>query len=279
MIDTHKNKLLIFSISIFFATGCSMFETKKLSAPEKLPEFIFPAAVTIVGPESQIKIEGGAFLASGGRQLGGIGPHYGSKLDGKVDITCTGKNGIATESSGPAQAMSCDSDTCVYISNHAKRSIIGTGGQLPNIVHGQNSFTLDTAQKLWHRLTQTSKPLRTWDKQDDMPQTNSFGSLKSPAIIHYKGDATISNMSGIGVLIIDGNLQISGILHWQGIVLVGICKDCKGTLKGTGDLKVHGTLAIKKTLNTSTTFSGNASISYSCQAIERALTAISKLGS
>ncbi|MGV7222303.1 MAG: hypothetical protein ACQ9MH_12335 [Nitrospinales bacterium] len=253
-----------------------MLETTKLSAPEKLPVFSFPAAVTIVGPESRIILEDGTLLASGGRQLGGIGPHYGGKLGGKLDITCTGKNGIATESPGPAQTENCDKGTCVQISNRAKRSIIGDGGQSPNILHGQSDFTLANAQKLWHRLTQTSEPLHTWEKQNDMPRTQSFGTLNSPAILHYREDATISNMSGTGILIFDGSLKITGQLDWQGIVLVGICEDCQGTLKGTGNLRINGSLILKKTLNTAITFTGAASISYSCQAIERALTAIPK---
>jgi len=254
-----------------------MFQSPPPSEPEKLPEFSFPAAVNIVGPESRLIIEGGTLETIGGRQLGGIGPHYGNKLGGKLDITCTGKAGIATESHGPAQAKDCVTGSCVQISNRAKRSIIGTGGHKPNIVHGQTGFTLATAQKFWHRVTQTSEPIRKWDKQEDVPQTKPFGSLKSPAILHYMEDTTIRNLSGTGILIVDGNLNIQGKLDWQGIVLVGTCKDCKGTLKGTGNLTINGTLVLNKTLNTSITFTGNANISYSCQAIEKALTSIPKL--
>jgi hypothetical protein len=279
MTDSPVNRILFFSLSLFFAIGCSALDTTTPSAPEALPEFSFPAAVTIVGPQSRIKINGSALMASGGRQLGGIGPHYGTQLDGKLDVHCSGKSGIATESVGPAKAKYCDTATCVQYSNSGERLITGAGGQTPSIAHGQTQFTLTTAQKLWHRLTQTSKPIRKWDEQKDVPLTKPFGSLESPAILHYKDEATISNLAGTGILIVDGDLNIRESLKWRGIILVGVCDVCEGILTGKGELKLYGTLVAKKTLDVSNSFIGTARISYSCQAIEKALTAISKLGS
>ena len=279
MTGSPINRLLFLPLSLLFATSCSMMETTKLSAPEKLPEFSFPAAVTIVGPQSRIKIDGSALMASGGQQLGGIGPHYGTQLDGKLDVHCSGKSGIATESIGPAKAKYCDTATCVQYSNSGERLITGAGGQTPSIIHGQNQFTMSTAQKLWHRITQTSKPIRTWDEPKDVPLTKPFGSLESPAILHYKDEANISNLSGTGILIVDGDLNISGSLKWRGIILVGVCDVCEGTLRGKGDLKLYGTLVVKKSLDVSSNYIGSARISYSCQAIQKALSAIPKLAS
>lgn len=289
MVSKPINKSGVLLICFWFATGCGFFQKMPPAPPPaKKLSVEFPAAVTLVGPVSRIYLESGVIKVAGGAQLGGIGPHYGFKPNGKLDVKCEGKPGIATESPAPSKNLrpgtgramaDCGSGTCAYISKRAFKSISGSGGKSPDMVHGQTKFTWAAAHKLWERLTQPGVAARTLKKPEVGSEIASFGSAKSPAIIHFLDKARFQGrVSGTGILIVDGDLVILGELKWQGIVLVGACNHCNGLLKGTGNFEVIGALVLNKDLDTTGLFNGNADIRYSCKSINRALKQLNSSG-
>lgn len=287
MVSRPINKSWVLLICFWFATGCALFQKMPPAPPPaKKVSVEFPAAVTLLGPNSRINLESRALRVAGGAQLGGIGPHYGFKPNGKLDVKCEGKPGIATESPTPSknlgqgtgQAMAdCGSGTCVYA--RGVKSITGSGGKSPDMVHGQTELTWAAAHKFWERLTQPGAPTRTLEKPEVGSKSASFGSAKSPAIIHFLDKARFQGrVSGTGVLIVDGDLVILGELKWQGIVLVGACNHCNGLLKGTGNFEVTGALVLNKDLDTTGLFTGSATIRYSCKSINLALKRLNSSG-
>jgi cytoskeletal protein CcmA (bactofilin family) len=95
--------------------------------------------------------------------------------------------------------------------------------------------------------------------------------MQSPQNIHIKGNAKVTGrVSGAGILFVEGDLDISGELNWQGIVLVGTCYHCYGFLKGSGKLSVSGALVLNKDIDTVDLFSGTTDIRYSCATIRNA---------
>ncbi len=91
----------------------------------------------------------------------------------------------------------------------------------------------------------------------------TFGSLNSPIVMHFDSSIDIrGNVTGYGILVVDGGLTVSGSLAWTGLVLVN------GTTQFTninGNSTIMGALT---TTDLNLNVNGSASVSYSSQALD-----------
>lgn len=208
----------------------------------------FPAAVTLVGPTASITGQGSGFTVSGN----------GTATDGTADPNCTSQNGVATEASG--------ANTTTTWGGGAQNQISGVGGTTPDISNSQTTFTYTEALAFYNQI----KPLATV-QSDSTISGGTFGTIASPQINYWSGNLrTTGNVSGVGILIIDGDLDIQGSLDFQGVILIGICSTCTGEIMGTGSATIYGAMVTGNNLNAAANFTGNATIMYSCQALNNA---------
>ncbi len=107
----------------------------------------------------------------------------------------------------------------------------------------------------------------TLNGNQNNPSTASWGSIGNLKIVRVTGDLHVSgNGSGAGVLVIDGNFDMSGSFNWNGVVL------CLGdvTITGGGTAKqILGALMVQGTLNGTGTMNGNIKCLYSSDMINQ----------
>lgn len=93
-----------------------------------------------------------------------------------------------------------------------------------------------------------------------------FGSMADPEIVYVPGDLIWKGtISGAGILVVDGSLQLQGNIEWEGIVL-SLSGDVDIEIGGTGNPHIHGTVWVGNTSSTGITnvnITGNPSIKYS----------------
>jgi hypothetical protein len=88
-------------------------------------------------------------------------------------------------------------------------------------------------------------------------------------IVHIAGDAILQNWQGQGILLVDGNLTVTGQFEYFGIVIVkGILVTSGG---GAAAAHFHGTVLAKNQNNAMSDISGAAKVRYSKCAIVQAL--------
>ena len=94
-------------------------------------------------------------------------------------------------------------------------------------------------------------------------------------IIHFTGDATLTNGSGQGILLVDGDLTEAGNFTFIGVVIV------RGTVRASGNSNaVTGvTMAAAVDLGDAVTLAGSAKVQYSSCAVQQALASSSNLKS
>jgi hypothetical protein len=230
-----------------------------------------PAAVTLVGPLSTINSQGSGFAVEGGKQDSGTITH-GYDLNGNADTNCAAKNAISTESGGPTQFVPnismCTDATCAEFGGGAENKIKGVSNTTPDISNGQTDFSAQDAEDLHDLLTQAGTPDHSWSGASTLSGTTTYGDASNPEVLYFDDSATISgNITGTGILIVDGDLDITGSLDWDGIILVGACATCNGALVGTGSASVDGAMVVGNSVDAAVNFTGSADIHYSCQGI------------
>ncbi len=223
----------------------------------------FPAAVTLVGPAAFIDNQGSGFSVSG----------FSTQLDGTDDPDCPDTNGIAIEASA--------ANTGLNFGGNSEDNITGKDGGEPDLVNDQTEFTLQDAQDMWNELTPTAVSLA-----NGKTTGGTLGTIDNPQVTYATGDVELKgNVSGAGILIIDGDLNISGNLDFDGIILVGVCVTCDGSLVGTGSSDIDGAMVVGNPVNTddsgdpTATFTGSARINYSCEGVNVAGEAMGLSGS
>ena len=105
--------------------------------------------------------------------------------------------------------------------------------------------------------------------------TTNWGDGNTPAnpcgrlwkIVHVTGNLTLGNGQGQGVLLVDGDLNMTGNFNFYGLIVV------RGAFKtsGAGVSRVYGNLMAQSIDLAQTAFMGDAVINYSKCAIERAM--------
>lgn len=276
--------------------------TKTIHAKIKrkiFPPSVFPAAVTLTGPQSIISTGGGGFNVYGATGTGGDG--YGIVAPGDTpvpDTDCPGQEAVSTESGGAVQQVgnnneaSCTDATCMAGSPGTYSSFVGatatTPAADPDIETGQESFTGVEGEELRTELIPNANVINGGAALDtgtySANAAANFGTLATPLINYYDDSLDINgNLVGYGVLIVDGNLSISGNFTFYGVILIGACdpgdpdctcSDCPvgqgGGLVGTGSAEIYGAMLVGNAVNASVNFTGSADIYYSCAAINLA---------
>lgn len=213
----------------------------------------FPAAVTLVGPTAHIDGSGSGFTVSGN----------GTHTDGTADASCTSQHGVATEATA--------ANTTTEWNGGAQNQIIGVGGTTPDISNSQTTFTYTKALAFYN----STQPLATNLGVTSM-SGGTLGTSASPKINYASGNLRLTgNITGVGILIVDGDLDIQGTLNFQGVILVGVCSTCTGRLVGTGSADVYGAIVTGNAINAETDFTGHANIMYSCEGLNNAAGALS----
>ncbi len=96
----------------------------------------------------------------------------------------------------------------------------------------------------------------------------TIGSAASPVVIHLQSNLFVAgNITGYGVLVVDGTLTITGAVKWNGVLIVGGCPTCNGDLAGTGTSDIYGALVVGNSTGSQSHLNGNANIHYSCEGI------------
>ena len=92
-------------------------------------------------------------------------------------------------------------------------------------------------------------------------------------IIHLTGDSKVTTGSGQGILLVDGDLTLSGNFSFTGIVVA------RGTVRasGTGNTVTGVVMAAAIDLGDAVTLSGGANVQYSSCAVQQALATTSPL--
>lgn len=110
----------------------------------------------------------------------------------------------------------------------------------------------------------TAAPLNWGD--GDTP-TNPCGTYFP--IVHIAGNGTINNGQGQGIMLVDGNLTVSGIFHYYGLIIV------RGGFSTTpgGNPKVFGSVLAQSINLATTAFAGDAVVFFSACALSRTMDA------
>jgi hypothetical protein len=85
-------------------------------------------------------------------------------------------------------------------------------------------------------------------------------------VIHITGNATIGAGQGQGILLVDGNLTMSGAFNFYGIIIV---KGATTTTAGA-NVNVYGGLMMASMNFATTAFNGNVNVKYSKCALTKA---------
>ncbi len=253
--------------------------TKTIHAKVKrkiFPPSTFPGAVTLTGPQSIISVSGGGFIVDGGAPGGSA---YGIGDPPTADPSCPSQEAVATESTGAIQQVGnnneadCTDPTCMAASAGTFNNFNGGSGGIPAIETGQTSFTGVEGEELRTELIPQANVV--YNGAQSLSGV-TMGTLAAPQITYFDDNLTLNGSStGHGVLIVDGDLSISGSLDYNGVILVGACStcscpDCPGALVGTGSAKIYGAMVVGNAVNATVEFTGSADIYYSCAAIDLA---------
>jgi hypothetical protein len=98
------------------------------------------------------------------------------------------------------------------------------------------------------------------------PVLPSWGALGDLKIIHFTGDLDISgNMTGAGVLVIDGNFRMGGTINWEGVV---ICLGDVDVVGGGNAKNIVGALLVQGSVAGNSDVNGNVKVLYSSQMLQ-----------
>lgn len=188
------------------------------------------------------------------------------QLNGNVDIDGNDHNINGTP--GPAAALpgvGVDSpgDSAFVVndlSNRISRSIVGAGASpsVRNVNDGTD----------WMKVTQdyifsADIVLGTGTYSGG----STFGTLAEPKITYCNGDVDFTNASGAGVMIINGNMKLSGNFNFYGIIIAYGTSTIRTQTIGNNGI-YGGTIVVGETVNIES--AGNAFFHYSSQAIQLA---------
>lgn len=224
----------------------------------------FPSAVSMVDPDVKLEFLSNALDITGNDKTYVPGPP-----EGTTPGTGFNKNGLATEDASPTET---------YSPSATQNNITGTGTSTPNINKGDTSLSLADLQTVRSELI--AMPGITTYSGSTSINGGALGTRDSPQITYVNDSLTLSGVvTGVGILIVDKKLYVSGNLTFEGIILVGICPTCPGEFEaGTGNSQIFGAIVVANPTSSNSgearlKITGNTDIYYSTFAIELALKA------
>jgi hypothetical protein len=102
--------------------------------------------------------------------------------------------------------------------------------------------------------TLIKKATQTIPGSNNIDEASIITSVDDPGLIYITGNAKITNLTGHGILFIDGDLDLAGNLNWTGIILVsgnmvfsgGGTKTIYGAIVGMGEaIAINGSVDIQ----------------------------------
>ena len=281
---------------------------QKMIQPSRLP-----AAVVLVGPKASVQGGTATYKVTGSKTVGGAGYDIGST--GTADAECAGKGGISIEGKGltplpdanytdydqtltnATDLKNCEldppppgdyADVCIAFTTVARKNVTGyskdgsTTG--PDIRINDQTFTAKDAAKMYKDIITDGKGYYKLPNPANPSDIPFSGTEKNPVILWAPGDLTLApadSASGYGILVVDGNLKLSGKLEWSGIIMIGTCPTCvdtssppdplaTGDLSGTGTFLLNGSMIIGNGSSddrSRSAFTGTADFQYSCKGL------------
>jgi hypothetical protein len=161
----------------------------------------------------------------------------GSTVDGEADTGCEGKSDIVTTTNAAPGYEASDYD--------------GYYGTVPTLINGQDPAYVDIDAMVDH--------MKSFATTATAENNMTLGSPEDSHGVYLLDDSsgeTINNLTGYGVLVIDGNLDvetgIGGSIDWNGLILVrgnirfsgGGSKEINGSVISTGDVEINGGVAM-----------------------------------
>ena len=188
-------------------------------------------------------------------------------IESDDDFACSGSNCAGTLNGEPGTVG-------IYSATDLTPAVYTDAGSGQN-VFGDPPVKMDGTDKLadWVAFANTAIPDNTVPVVSGVISgNNTYGTRTDPQITVIESSARIKGggtVDGCGILIVKGNLEIVGTLHWEGIVLVtsegDLTVDAHGTAWLLGAVVVAGEGA-----SSEVTLKGNPSIKYSSQALDLA---------
>ena len=83
-------------------------------------------------------------------------------------------------------------------------------------------------------------------------------SEENPGVVVFDGDSKATNLTGYGILYVDGNLELAGSLDWHGVILVS----GNITLSGGGTKTIYGAIV---GMGNAIAINGSVDIQYDCE--------------
>lgn len=164
------------------------------------------------------------------------------KING--NITISGHNyaigqetPIPGSTSIPGIGVSNNSQRTTILSNiSGNASIIGAGGTPSVQVVSDSTNWISYAQSL------VSNPDIIINNSGDLGQYSNLGTQSSPKVTFINGNVLINSISGCGVLVVNGNLEINGNFNYVGLIIA--YQNAKIVTKLNGNGKVWGGIVI-----------------------------------
>jgi hypothetical protein len=258
---------------------------KALTYRFQIDPIMFPAGITTVGDHSFLSFSGSSEVS------GGDGTN-GYAMDGTIDASCDGVPAVASESGSPVydSTSDCGADptleTCILLNGGPTITGDTVAGDITGTSYenGQTDFTSEDAEDLWQTLTEDANGDGIADMADNQfngsitiagnASGGILGTLADPTILYVKGDVTVTTAGGppstqaegYGILVVDGSLKLDGRLEWNGLVLVGGCPNCNGSVSGNGKFTIYGAILVGGDPS-KVAMAGGFNAYYSCEAV------------
>ncbi|MCS7081670.1 MAG: hypothetical protein RML47_01680 [Bacteroidota bacterium] len=209
-----------------------------------------PAAITLVSAfsdEISPDFRGNAFRIDG-RDHG---------LDGRPRSGSSAAYGILA-------TRAAIQDRIIRALNHQQRdNIQGRNDLVPNVVfEGAGFDAAALIEQLW-QAEALSLPSRLSGAQE-------IGTLERPVLARAPNGLELSGaVSGVGILLVDGHLRLSGNVRWRGMVIVRNGEDLTVMETVSGTPQLIGALLVYNTASRPIAFriNGNPSLLYSSEAL------------
>jgi hypothetical protein len=225
--------------------------------------------VTLLIPNVNVR---GAVTIKGNIKYGGS-----AQISGK-DSTLTGRNCPPVGATVPGVAVS--PTTTIQCSGCGKNNVVGNPAVATDTMAGKDTTYTKFGDIDWATLSTLGKtptgsaPMSSLnaDGTCNTSDPNNWGDPLNPAapcgnyfpIIYVDGDYQLSQGVGQGILLVQGNLKITGQLTFYGPVIVQGLLDDEGQATIVGGLMAAG-------LTGTNTITGNATVQYSTCALTNAL--------
>jgi hypothetical protein len=193
-------------------------------------------------------------------------PNMDLHLNGNVDVN--GNDFLMNGSAGtapplPGVGLDTPSDSAYFVKNVPNKITSGIDGY-----GGKPSIRTVDNQTDWLSITQdfilsadTVLPTGQYSKG------SQFGTLTKPIITYCNGSVGFSDATGYGVMVVNGNLDLSGNFNFYGILI--LYKDSQVRINSIGNNSIFGaTIFVGETVQIES--QGNSKYYYSKQAIDNA---------